>query len=136
MAAGTCLGLFAQCVPDNIVPPVLPFIEEHIHNADWHYREAAVMAFGSIVDGPQPHVISQLITQALPVLMGMMKDPVVHVKDTVAWTLGRVCEVQIGSVKIDVHLPNLVAALLDGLNDSPKIISNCSWVCHRCQITS
>ncbi len=46
MAAGTCLALFAQCVENDIVAPIVPFVEQNIRNADWHFREAAVMAFG------------------------------------------------------------------------------------------
>lgn len=48
MAAGTCLSLLAQCVRDNIVAPVVPFVEQNVQNQDWRFREAAVMAFGKI----------------------------------------------------------------------------------------
>ena len=46
MAAGTCLALLAQTVGDEIVPPVVPFVEQNIRNTDWRFREASVMAFG------------------------------------------------------------------------------------------
>ncbi|KAJ1660746.1 karyopherin Kap95 [Dispira simplex] len=127
MAAGTCLSLLAQCVEDAIVPPVIPFVEANIRNEDWHMREAAVMAFGSIMEGPEPHVLNPLAQQALPVLIDMVKDPVVQVKDTAAWTLGRICDLLISSIQLDIHLQPLVAALLGGLSDSPRIISNCCW---------
>lgn len=58
----------------------------------------------------------------------MMKDSVVHVKDTVAWTLGRICELLIHCIKADVHLNELVSALVYGLQDSPRIVGNCCWV--------
>ena len=45
-AAGVCMMLMATCCEDDIVPHVLPFVTEHIKNADWRYRDAAVMAFG------------------------------------------------------------------------------------------
>ena len=54
MAAGTCLTLLAGAVQDHIVGAVIPFIEGNIKADDWHRREAAVMAFGSILDGPDP----------------------------------------------------------------------------------
>lgn len=56
-----------------------------------------------------------------------MQDPVVNVKDTVAWTLGRVCELLPGCIKHDVHLHDLVASLLQGLQDNPRIVGNCCW---------
>jgi hypothetical protein len=49
MAAGTCLSLFAQCVEDDIVAPVVPFVEANINNPDWKFREGAVMAFGNLL---------------------------------------------------------------------------------------
>jgi len=128
MAAGTCLSLLAQTVGDSIVVPIIPFVEANIRNGDWHFREAAVMAFGSILDGPEPKLLTPLVTQALPTLIEMMvKDPELHVKDTTAWTLGRISDVLIDTVKSDIHLPGLVQALVQGMNDSPRIVGNCCW---------
>ena len=105
MAAATCLSLLAQTVADAIVPAVIPFIESNIKSADWHQREAAVMTFGSILDGPDPDVLTPLVTQALPILLVMTtRDSNMMVKDTVAWTLGRICDLNVSSLKPDEHL--------------------------------
>ncbi|KAI9476884.1 karyopherin Kap95 [Coemansia sp. RSA 989] len=127
MAAATCLSLLAQAIGNDIVAPVIPFVEQHIRNPDWHYREAAVMAFGSILDGPDPNVLTPLVSQALPVLIEMVKDQVVQVKDSAAWTLGRVCDLPIECIQLDVHLHNMISALVTGLEDSPRIVANCCW---------
>ncbi|CAE6515837.1 unnamed protein product [Rhizoctonia solani] len=127
MAAGTCLALLAQAVDDAIVPVVLPFIETNIKNDDWHLREAAVMVFGSILEGPDPNVLAGLVGQALPVLISMMTDSNAAVKDTTAWTLGRICELLVGSVNIESQLQALVTALVIGLEDRPRIIANSCW---------
>ncbi|KAJ2758791.1 karyopherin Kap95, partial [Coemansia nantahalensis] len=127
MAAATCLSLLAQTIGNEIVAPVIPFVEQHIRNPDWHYREAAVMAFGSILDGPDPSVLTPLVAQALPVLIEMVKDQVLQVKDSAAWTLGRVCDLPIECIQLDVHLHNLISALVAGLEDSPRIVANCCW---------
>lgn len=127
MAAGTCLSFLAQAVHDPIVPAVIPFIEANIKQENWHEREAAVMTFGSILVGPDPTVLTPLVNQALPILINMMSDPQSQVKDTTAWTLGRICESLITSIKPDVHLHALVSALVAGLQDSPHIIANCCW---------
>ena len=127
MAAGTCLALLAQAVGDGIVTPIIPFVERNIKNDDWHLREAAVMAFGSILDGPDPKLLVPLVTQALPTLLEMMRDPDVHVKDTTAWTLGRISDVLVQTIKHDTHLPGLVIAFIQCLDDSPRVVSNCCW---------
>ncbi|KAJ1736007.1 karyopherin Kap95 [Coemansia biformis] len=128
MAASTCLSLLAQTIGNEIVAPVIPFVEQHIRNPDWHYREAAVMSFGSILDGPDPSVLTPLVSQALPVLIEMIKDQVVQVKDSAAWTLGRVCDLPIECIQLDVHLHNLISAIVIGLEDTPRIVANCCWV--------
>lgn len=46
-AAGTCVSLFAQCVEDDIVPCVLPFVQNFVRSGNWREREASVMAFGA-----------------------------------------------------------------------------------------
>lgn len=60
MAAATCLGLFSVVVQDSIVEHVLGFIEVNIKSTDWKHREAAVMAFGSILEGPGHKVLGPL----------------------------------------------------------------------------
>lgn len=127
MAAGTCLTLLAGAVADAIVPAVIPFIEAHIKAEDWRHREAAVMTFGSILEGPDPSVLTPLAEQALPLLINMMADTNVHVKDTTAWTLGRICDILITVIKPDVHLHPLISALVGGLQDNPRIVVNCCW---------
>ena len=81
MAAGTCLSLLARATGDQIVQLVIPFIEVNIKSSDWHSREAAVMAFGSILDGPDPTALTPLVDQALPILLPMMQDENVNVKE-------------------------------------------------------
>lgn len=127
MAAGTCLSLLAGAVQDNIVSAVIPFIEGNIKSEDWHHREAAVMAFGSILEGPDPSVLTPLVNQALPLLIAMMADSNLQVKDTTAWTLGRICDTLIETIKPDVHLHPLIEALANGLRDNPRIVTNCCW---------
>lgn len=127
MAAGTSLALLAQTVGDAVVTPVIPFVESNIKSSDWHQRDAAIMAFGSILDGPDPKMLDPLVSQALPTLIEMMRDPSIHVQDTAAWTLGRVTDQLIGTIKPDVHLEPLITVLLGGLGDNPRIVGNCCW---------
>ena len=129
MAAGTCLSLLSAAVQDVIVQAVIPFIETHITAQDWHQREAAVMAFGSILDGPDPAVLTPLIHQALPLLLNMMSDAETNqdVKDTTAWTLARICDLHSASLKPDVHIHPIVSAVVAGLQGTPRVAANCAW---------
>lgn len=62
-AAGVCLMLLATCCEDDVLPHVLPFIKEHIEHPDWRCRDASVMAFGSILEGPELNQLKPLIIQ-------------------------------------------------------------------------
>ena len=91
-AAYQALQLYAQCVQGDVMQPVLTFVEENIRNQDWRRRDAAVAAFGAIMDGPDPKVLEPLIKQALGVLVAMMEDESIQVRESVAFALGRVCD--------------------------------------------
>ncbi|KAI8618910.1 karyopherin Kap95 [Chytriomyces sp. MP71] len=127
MAAATCLSLLAAVLEDEIVALVLPWVQGNLQSPDWKFREAAVMAFGSILDGPKSETLSPLIEQALPFLIAMMKDPQVQVKDTTAWTLGRISEMMTPETVKPDQLHALISVVVGGLTDQRRVASNCAW---------
>ena len=126
-AAYQCLQLYAQAVGGQIIPPVLAFVETNLRHESWHSRDAAVSAFGAIMDGPDEKVLDPLVKQALPVLIDMMNDSVVQVKDSAAYALGRICESVPDSIDPKDHLPSLISALFSGLSSNPKMAASCCW---------
>ncbi|ORZ39004.1 armadillo-type protein [Catenaria anguillulae PL171] len=127
MAAATCLGTLASTVGTDIVPNALPFIENNLRSVDWHYREAAVMTFGSILEGPDPAHLVNLVNQALPYLLAVTTDEHPLVRDSAAWTLGRVCEFVLEHLSEEAAM-QIVEALVRGLGQSEaRIIASSSW---------
>ncbi|KAE8142618.1 armadillo-type protein [Aspergillus pseudotamarii] len=126
-AAYQALQLYASCVQGEVIQPVLSFVEENIRNEDWRRRDAAVAAFGAIMDGPDPKVLEPLVKQALGVLVGMMEDSSIQVRDSAAYALGRVCDFCSETLDPDVHLQPLISCLFNGLASTPKIASSCCW---------
>ncbi|KAL9958290.1 hypothetical protein ACROYT_G035289 [Oculina patagonica] len=125
-AAGVCLMLLAQCCESEIIPYVTDFIMENIKSVDWKRRDAAVMAFGAILEGPEPTALQQYAAVATPTLISLMGDESVVVRDSVAWTLGRICEI-IPQVVLENNLETLVATLLNGLDTEPRVAANICW---------
>ncbi|KAJ4951417.1 hypothetical protein NE237_028249 [Protea cynaroides] len=127
MAGGTCLGLVARTVGDDIVPLVMPFIQENITKPDWRQREAATYAFGSILEGPSPEKLTSIVNVALNfMLSALMKDPNNHVKDTTAWTLGRIFEFLHGStvdtpIITHANCQQIITVLLQSMKDAPNV---------------
>jgi importin subunit beta-1 len=127
MAGGTCLGLVARTVGDDIVPLVMPFIEENITKPDWRHREAATYAFGSILEGPSPDKLTPIVNVALTfMLSALTRDPNTHVKDTTAWTLGRIFEFLHGSttdapIITQANCQQIITVLLQSMKDVPNV---------------
>ncbi|XP_031248752.1 importin subunit beta-1-like [Pistacia vera] len=127
MAGGTCLGLVARTVGDDVVPLVMPFVEENITKPDWRQREAATYAFGSILEGPSPEKLIPLVNIALNfMLTALVKDPNNHVKDTTAWTLGRMFEFLHGStletpIITQANCQQIITVLLQSMKDVPNV---------------
>lgn len=126
MAGGTCLGLVARTVGDDILSLVMPFVESNIMKPDWRCREAATFAFGSILEGPTLEKLSQLVHSGLDFLLKAMKDENNHVKDTTAWTLSRIFELLHSpaggfSVISPENLQRVVQILLEGIQDAPNV---------------
>ncbi len=126
-AAYQCLQLYAQAVGGTVVQPVLGFVEANLRHEDWHHRDAAVSAFGAIMEGPEEKVIAPIVKQALPVIIKMMDDPVIHVKDSTAYALGRITEACSEAIDPVAHLPLLIKSLFEGLVSSPKMAGSCCW---------
>ncbi|EAY89607.1 hypothetical protein OsI_11135 [Oryza sativa Indica Group] len=126
MSGGTCLGLVAITVQDAIVPLVIPFIEGNITKPDWHSREAATFAFGSILEGPSVQKLTPLVHAGFDFLLNATKDQNNHVKDTTAWTLSRIFEFLHSptsgfSVVTDANVPYVIQILLTSIKDSPNV---------------
>lgn len=125
-AAGVCIMLMAQCVGDTILDCVMPFLK-HFSSTDWKYKEAAIMAFGSILDGPDPAKLMTLVEQAMPALLDSMAEKNVTIRDTAAWTIGRILEICPEIVNKDGLLTRLLPALSQGLHQEPRVAANVCW---------
>ena len=83
---------------------------------------------GSILEGPDPAGLKPLVEQAMPLLIELLKDPSVAVRDTTAWTVGRICEIIPEAVITEQFLSPLLHALVEGLSAEPRVASNVCWV--------
>ena len=83
---------------------------------------------GSILEGPDVNNLKPLVEQAMPMLIECLKDQSVIVRDTGAWTIGRVCEILPEAIISEDHLRPLLLALVEGLESEPRVASNVCWV--------
>ncbi|XP_013114231.1 importin subunit beta [Stomoxys calcitrans] len=126
-AASVCLMLLATCCEDEIVPHVFPFIKDNIESADWRFRDAAVMAFGSILSGIEANTLKSLVEQAMPTLIRLMYDQSVNVRDTTAWTFGRICDIIPEAAINKTYLQPLLECFIQSLKAEPRVAANVCW---------
>lgn len=126
-AASVCLMLLSNSCEDEIVPHVLPFINSNIKSEDWRYREAALMAFGSILGSLESITIKPLVEKAMPTLIEAMYDSSVAVRDTAAWCFGRICEMVPEAAINATYLKPLLESLVNGLKAEPRVATNVCW---------
>ncbi|XP_034670181.1 importin subunit beta [Drosophila subobscura] len=126
-ASSVCLMVLATCCEDEIVPHVLPFIKENIESPNWRFRDAAVMTFGSVLNGLETNTLKPLVEQAMPTLIRLMYDSSVIVRDTTAWTFGRICDI-IPEAAIDkTYLQPLLECFVKSLKSEPRVAANVCW---------
>jgi importin subunit beta-1 len=127
-AAGVCLSLMANCTTDLIIQFVMPFVNENLVHVDWRYRDAAVMALGCIMEGPDPEHLFKFISQIIMKVIDLMQnDSVVQVKDSAAWTIGRICEQTPAVVLQSQVIETLLQALTTGLERESRVATNVCW---------
>jgi importin subunit beta-1 len=127
-SAAAAITLFAQIAENAVLGPVLQFVETNIRSETWNAREAAVMAFGSVMDGPEPGTLQPLVSQAFPVLIGMLADPNAPVRESTSWALARATELIPKGFQPDTHLRPLMEGLVVSLRDTRSTtIQNCAW---------
>lgn len=127
MAAGMCLQLIAKTARDQVLDITMTFVSSNIQLPNWNDREAAVMAFGSVLEGPEETKLLPVVQSSLQPLAAMITDPSLSVRETVAWCLGRVADFVIGAVSSPQSLEILLQAVVRGLQDNPRVITHSCW---------
>lgn len=135
MAAGICLSLCSQALKNDIVPVVLQFVKENFQSPLWNKREAAVLAYGYIMEGPDADTLRMLVRESFNRLCEVLDDHSIAVQDTAAWTIGRIasfhCQV------IMEHLGSLndpgsnISRIMRALFKPARVAVNICWFFHE-----
>lgn len=126
-AAHVCLKFVVQTVKDSAVELIVPYIMANIRNAAWQKRDTSVQAFGALLEGPDETKLVALVKQALPALLALMKDPKAEVRDSIAWVLGRLCDVLPEPILQPGTIEQVAQALGMGLGMETRVASNVCW---------
>lgn len=75
------------------------------------------------MDGPAKEKLIPIVGQAFPVVAGHLRGTHIAIKDTAAWTIGRICEIVPQAIE-ERFLPELMNTFIDGLKDEPRVSAN------------
>jgi importin subunit beta-1 len=123
MAGQLCLTSVSQTVEDSIVPVVMPFVNANIQDTNWRNRDAAIMAFISILDGPSAEIIGPYVSQSVQPMLNMLNDDNIIVRDSAAHCISRICLLHVQYIPVETFqtlLKELTTKCSDG---SPKVAS-------------
>lgn len=77
--------------------------------------------------GLEAKTLKPLVEQAMPTLIEHMYDSSVVVRDTAAWTFGRICEIIPEAAINETYLKPLLESLVNGLKSEPRVAANVCW---------
>lgn len=63
----------------------------------------------------------------MPVIIELLRDESPAVRDTAAWTIGRVCETLPDVALQETYLLPLLNGLVEGLSAEPRVAANVCW---------
>jgi importin subunit beta-1 len=122
-AAASCLESLAGAIEDQIVDLVIPFISGNISSPEWRLKEASIMAFSCIMDGPSEEKLTPIVASALPVIMECFRDETPQVRDTATWTVARICQFQTSALSNEM-IPALMHGLVAALEDEHSQVAS------------
>lgn len=130
--AAACLAAMASTIGDEVLQHVVPWVQANIISPDWHLREAAVMAFGSIMDGPEDargH-LGQCVREMIQTLIQYLTDSEDLVKNSAAWCIMRITE--FCPTAIGANIGPLCEKLMEVMaHNEPQTANHLCWAIHH-----
>jgi importin subunit beta-1 len=130
-AAANCLVLVSKVVGNAILEKVVPFIQKNIMNTeDWHFREAAILSFGAILEGPDTESLKKIIQSIVPPMLQNVQDKNTLIKDTSVFCIGKIAKHHFLALNAKILL-DILKALTLSLKDDSMITSKACWTYHH-----
>ena len=136
-AGGACLNVVSMVAQNAVLNEVMPFVTSNIKEANWRQREAATLAFGSVIGGPDEETIAPIINEALGVLIEGTRDENVMVRDTTAWTLAKIAESHAECLTTGEGVYEaVVTSWIASLDDEPRVAHNVCFALHNLAVAA
>lgn len=92
ISAGYTLESVARTIGNGVLQPIFNFIQDKLGSQNWGDRYIGMIAFGSIIDGPNPQEIINSIHESYLSFLAMLDDQVPKVRQTAAFVYYKISE--------------------------------------------
>ena len=131
--AATCLELISLTVEGLIVPHVIPYVQQNIQKQEWRLRDAAIVAFMTILDGPSTEDIGQFVGQSIQIMLQSFGDSHPVVRGSAVHCVRKICAHHLSSLPAD-RVTAILSSVDEKLKDKPSIAAAaCSAIYEVCQ---
>lgn len=121
LASACCISLMAEILKDSIVPLVTTFVNKCFASGDWKLKKAGILAFVSIIKGPNKAIIDKYISSALSTFLELLQDKEPQIRESIAWAFSKFTESNCNVlVSQQVFIP-VMTALITSLKDTANI---------------
>ncbi|GAA50421.1 importin subunit beta-1, partial [Clonorchis sinensis] len=111
-----------------ILMEILAHQDESMDDDEWNPSKAAGVCLMLLAQCCEDAIVDlPLVESAMPVIIELLRDESAAVRDTAAWTIGRVCETLPEVALQDVYLVPLLSGLVEGLSSEPRVAANVCW---------
>jgi importin subunit beta-1 len=131
-AASKVLVALVETVGDNIIGPALPWIQKNIEADGWRQQEAAIVACGCVLHGPDPRLMRHFVMQVIPILCTRHAgNPNPMIRDSAMWALS-MAAAEYGDIMLRPdYLPSILEVVAPTLQEEPTMVSRGATVIHN-----
>lgn len=131
LSAACCLQKLSIFIKDLALPKVINFASANIGQSNWKQKYAALIALGSVTEGPKKDEFMGVIVQALPNLIELFSDGNAKVREALSWVFKRICEHHAG-IFTDLKIASeCLPRLIKSLEDRARISNQCCAAIER-----
>lgn len=121
MSSATTLQKLSILLKNDVMDPVINYVAANIMQPNWKQKYSALIALGSITEGPDKQKFGETIAQALNNLLQMTRDPLKKIREGISWVFARICEHH-GEVISNPNISGqIIPTLKESLKDTPKV---------------
>ncbi|CAJ0587206.1 unnamed protein product, partial [Mesorhabditis spiculigera] len=116
--AAASLDVLSSIFGDEMLPILMPILQQALQHPEWQVRESGILALGAIAEGCTQG-IEPLLSELIPFLVRTLEDRKALIRSIACWTLSRYCHFVV-SQPHEMYFQNLLTKLLARILDGNK----------------